>query len=141
MLERIAPEAGLALMSGHFGHDLSKLPMDKPLEKIDVSGSKGILESVIHDFGAGTTLAEAGRRYGCGLAGLRMYGSPRQIADQMEEAFDAAGDGFMVLSTDCLPGSVDDFVDLVVPQLQERGLFRRSYEEGTLRQKVFGKPH
>jgi FMN-dependent oxidoreductase (nitrilotriacetate monooxygenase family) len=139
MLERIAPEAGLALMSGHFGHDLSKLPMDKPMEKIAVSGSHGILESVINDFGPGTTLAEAGRRYGCGLAGLRMYGSPRQIADQMEEAFDAAGDGFMVLSTDCLPGSVDDFVDLVVPQLQARGIFRKSYEEGTLREKVFGK--
>jgi FMN-dependent oxidoreductase (nitrilotriacetate monooxygenase family) len=140
MLTRIAPEAGLALMSGHFGYDLSSLPMDRPLENIEISGSKGILESVVNDFGAETTLAEAGRRYGCGLAGLRLYGSPRQIAEQMEEAFDAAGDGFMLLSTDSLPGSVDDFVDRVVPELQQRGVFRKSYAEGTLREKTFGRP-
>ncbi len=138
MLERVVPEAGLSLMSGHLGFDLSKLPMDRPLEKIAISGVQGILDSVISDFGPEVTLAEAGRRYGCGLAGMRIFGSPKQIADQMEEVFDQAGDGFMMLTTDNLPGSVDEFVDLVVPELQKRKCFRSSYEPGVMRQKLFG---
>lgn len=138
MVARVAPEAGLSLLSGHLGYDLSSLPMDKPLENIAVSGVRGILDSVISDFGAETTLAEAGSRYGCGLAGMRIFGSPHQIADQMEEVFDAAGDGFMMLTTDYLPGSVDEFVDLIVPELQKRGVFRTTYEPGVMRQKLFG---
>lgn len=140
MMMRVSPEAGLAMMSGHIGYDLSSLPLDKALENIDVPGSKGILDSIVNDFGPETTLAEAGRRYGCGLAGFRIYGSPEQVADQMEEAFDAAGDGFMLFSTDHLPGSVDEFVDLIVPLLQKRGLFRTSYRTGTLREKLFARP-
>ncbi|MGE0153628.1 MAG: NtaA/DmoA family FMN-dependent monooxygenase [Reyranellaceae bacterium] len=138
MMARVAPEAGLSLMSGHLGYDLSSLPMDKPLENIAISGVRGILDSVIGDFGPEMTLADAGRRYGCGLAGMRIFGSPRQIADQMEAVFAEAGDGFMMLTTDYLPGSVDEFVDLVVPELQKRGVFRTEYEPGVMRQKLFG---
>jgi FMN-dependent oxidoreductase (nitrilotriacetate monooxygenase family) len=140
MMERVTPEAGLALMSGHIGIDLSTLPLDKPLERVEVPGSRGIFDAIIEDFGPELTVAELGRRYGCGLSGLRIYGSPGQIADQLEEAYEAGeGDGFMLLSTDCLPGSVDDVVDLVVPELQRRGRLRRSYGEGlTLREQVFG---
>lgn len=139
MLENVSPEAGLSLMSGHFNYDLSTLPMDRPLERIQVPGSQGIFDAVIEDFGPETTLREAGQRYGCGLSGLRLHGSPEQVADLLEEADEAAGgDGFMLMSTDCLPGSIDDFVDLVVPELQRRGRVRRQYRDGTLREQLFG---
>ena len=137
MMSRVAPEAGLSLMSGHLGYDLSSLPMDRPIENITVSGVRGILDSIINDFGPNVTLADAGRRYGCGLAGMRLCGSPRQIADQMEETFDAVGEGFMMLTTDHLPGSVDEFVDLIVPELQKRGVFRKEYGPGGMREKLF----
>ena len=57
----------------------------------------------------------------------------RQIADEMEEWFLNEGvDGFLV-QPPYLPGGLKDFVDLVIPELQRRGLFRTEYEATTLR--------
>ena len=60
-------------------------------------------------------------------------GTPIQIADEMERWFqEKATDGFM-LQCPLLPSGLDDFVNFVVPILQERGLFRLDYEGSTLR--------
>ncbi|KSU48032.1 hypothetical protein AS181_24375 [Gordonia sp. SGD-V-85] len=60
-------------------------------------------------------------------------GTPTQIADRLVEYFDArAADGF-IISAAYLPGVYEDFVDQVVPLLQERGVFRDEYEGSTLR--------
>lgn len=60
-------------------------------------------------------------------------GTPTQIADTMQAWFDAgAADGFM-LSSAVLPDGLCDFIDYVVPILQERGVFRTAYEADTLR--------
>jgi len=60
-------------------------------------------------------------------------GTPETIADTLEEWFvESAADGYNVLPP-YFPGAFDDFVDLVVPELQRRGLFRRDYEGTTLR--------
>jgi hypothetical protein len=60
-------------------------------------------------------------------------GTPAQVADEMEHWFkDGAADGFNVMPA-WLPGSLKDFVELVVPELQRRGLFRTAYEANTLR--------
>jgi alkanesulfonate monooxygenase SsuD/methylene tetrahydromethanopterin reductase-like flavin-dependent oxidoreductase (luciferase family) len=65
-----------------------------------------------------------------------MVGTPRTIADDMEEWLrDDACDGFIVMFP-YLPGGLDDFVSLVVPKLQQRGLFRREYEGKTLRENL-----
>lgn len=61
--------------------------------------------------------------------------SPTQIADQMEEWFGRACYG-LVISAAPAPGSYEDFVRLVVPELQRRGLFRREYEGKTLRENL-----
>jgi alkanesulfonate monooxygenase SsuD/methylene tetrahydromethanopterin reductase-like flavin-dependent oxidoreductase (luciferase family) len=67
---------------------------------------------------------------------LEMVGTPRMIADQMEEWLCSnACDGFNVMFP-YLPGGLDDFVALVVPELQDRGLFRRAYEGATLRENL-----
>jgi N-acetyl-S-(2-succino)cysteine monooxygenase len=51
----------------------------------------------------------------------------------MQEWFEAeAADGFNVI-VPCFPGGLNDFVDLVVPELQRRGIFRTEYESTTLR--------
>ena len=65
------------------------------------------------------------------LAGARghwvVVGTPEQIADQMQLWFEnEAADGFNVMPP-VLPESLDDFVDLVIPELQRRGLFRTAY--------------
>ena len=68
--------------------------------------------------------------------GLAMMGTPKMIADQMEEwLITEASDGFNVMFP-YLPGGLDDFVDKVVPELQRRGLFRTEYEGKTLRENL-----
>jgi alkanesulfonate monooxygenase SsuD/methylene tetrahydromethanopterin reductase-like flavin-dependent oxidoreductase (luciferase family) len=68
-----------------------------------------------------------------------LCGTPKRIADTLEEWFvEEAADGFNVLPP-YFPGALVDFVDLVVPELQARGLFRREYEGTTLRDH-FGLP-
>ena len=60
-------------------------------------------------------------------------GTPEQVADQIEQWFaEGAADGFNIMPPD-LPGGLEDFVDQVVPILQERGLFRTEYTGRTLR--------
>ena len=62
-----------------------------------------------------------------------IYGGPKRIADIFEEWFVAGmADGFILLPP-YFPGGLAKFVDLVVPELQRRGLFRRDYEGTTLR--------
>jgi FMN-dependent oxidoreductase (nitrilotriacetate monooxygenase family) len=72
------------------------------------------------------------------VAGARgksvVRGSPAQVADHMERWFrEGACDGFNLMPP-FLPGGLDDFVELVLPQLRRRGLFRTEYEGRTLRE-------
>jgi len=127
-------EACLALMSGQVGVDLSKFPLDKPMSAFEAEGVVGVADSVKEDFDPDATLREVAVRFGTGLSGSNIVGSARQVADKLEELFDeSGGDGFM-LHTTSLPGGLRDFVDLVVPELQQRGRLRTRYPEGaTLR--------
>jgi alkanesulfonate monooxygenase len=72
------------------------------------------------------------------IAGARghwtIVGTPEYVADQLEEWFVNEGaDGFNIMPP-YLPDGLDDFVDLVIPELQRRGLFRTEYEGNTLRE-------
>ena len=63
----------------------------------------------------------------------RLVGTAKDIADEMAEIVGSgAADGFVV-SPAFLPDTFEDFVDGVVPILQDRGLFRRDYKGVTLR--------
>lgn len=65
-------------------------------------------------------------------------GTPGEVADQIEEWVARTGlDGFN-LRQFLTPGTAEDFIELVVPELQSRGLYRTAYEEGTLRERLFG---
>jgi alkanesulfonate monooxygenase len=74
------------------------------------------------------------------LAGARghwvVVGTPQTIADRIQEWFEnGAADGFNVMPP-VLPQSLDEFVELVIPELQRRGLFRTAYEGRTLRENL-----
>ncbi|HEY0419730.1 MAG TPA: LLM class flavin-dependent oxidoreductase, partial [Acetobacteraceae bacterium] len=63
-------------------------------------------------------------------------GTPKQVADQMEEWFEGRGcDGFVLVAAQ-YPGSFEDFTRLVVPELQRRGLYHRDYAGATLRENL-----
>ena len=81
------------------------------------------------------TVRQLAQRLG-GYSGLAMVGTPKTIADEMEEWLGTdASDGFTIMFP-YLPGGLDDFVNLVVPELQRRGIFRREYEGTTLRENL-----
>jgi alkanesulfonate monooxygenase SsuD/methylene tetrahydromethanopterin reductase-like flavin-dependent oxidoreductase (luciferase family) len=63
-------------------------------------------------------------------------GSAAEVADGLEEWFTGgACDGFVLAATH-MPGAYEDFVRLVVPELQRRGLFHREYAGATLRESL-----
>jgi hypothetical protein len=67
----------------------------------------------------------------------RVVGTPETIADQLQEWRDAGVDGINVVNA-TIPGSYTEFVDHVIPVLQDRGLAQREYAPGTTRAKLFG---
>jgi len=65
-------------------------------------------------------------------------GTGVDIADAIEGWVRRTGiDGFN-LRQFISPGTVEDFIEYVVPELQKRGLYRLAYEPGTLRERLFG---
>jgi alkanesulfonate monooxygenase SsuD/methylene tetrahydromethanopterin reductase-like flavin-dependent oxidoreductase (luciferase family) len=75
-----------------------------------------------------------------GKGGFCLIGTATEIADVMQQWFESqACDGFNITPTH-LPGGCVDFVDMVIPELQRRGLFRTEYEGRTLRENLGLKP-
>jgi FMN-dependent oxidoreductase (nitrilotriacetate monooxygenase family) len=74
-----------------------------------------------------------------GFRGLTVVGTPEEIADKIQYWVEETDlDGFN-LEPYVLPATYVDFIDQVVPVLQKRGIFREEYEEGTFRERLFGK--
>ena len=133
--ELVQTEAGMALMSGHIGVDLSRFPPDQPLADMPLeAGSRGSFDVVLQGTQAhGLTLGEAARRFATSELCPQIVGSPESVADQLQELFEAeACDGFILTPT-LMPGMYEQFCRAVVPVLQARGLFRREYAGATLR--------
>lgn len=132
----VDPVVGTAQASSLLGGaDLSRFDLDGPLPPLDELTpvkSRSRLVSELAKSGRLTIrqlyLAVAGAR-----GHFQVVGSAEDIADTLEEWFVAeAADGFNIMPP-THPASLTDFVDLVVPILQRRGLFRRRYEGDTLR--------
>jgi FMN-dependent oxidoreductase (nitrilotriacetate monooxygenase family) len=126
----------LALVSQRIGHDISGYPLDGPVpefkEKTEraQSFSKVLLEMARREK---MTLRDLYNVTAAARGHWVMYGSPRRIADTLEEWFTAQlADGFVIMPA-YFPGAFDDFVDKVVPELQRRGLYRQDYTGKTLR--------
>ncbi|KCB27273.1 nitrilotriacetate monooxygenase component A domain protein [Bordetella hinzii L60] len=61
-------------------------------------------------------------------------GTPKRVADQLQQWFEEEGaDGFNIMSP-WLPGGLDDFIELALPELRRRGLVRSEYQGSTLRE-------
>jgi len=136
----IDPLAGLGSLYSTFG-DLSGYPLDGPLPDGALgarelrSVSALLVERLKREK---PTIRELYLRVG--LTGSARIGTPTDIADAMQEWFEAqACDGFNITPA-TLPGGGEDFVDMVVPELQRRGLFRTEYEGRTLRENLGLRP-
>jgi FMN-dependent oxidoreductase (nitrilotriacetate monooxygenase family) len=137
ILACIPPEGALAWMSGHFGLDFSTFDLDDLIQDIEVPGIQGLFESILYARdGAPVTIRDAAIIYAQGMGMPVLVGTPADIADKLEEFMDDGGaDGFMLIAT-YTPGCFEEFVDLVVPELQRRGRYRTEYPGTTLRENL-----
>ncbi|MFP3123491.1 LLM class flavin-dependent oxidoreductase [Ectobacillus funiculus] len=139
--ELIPPAAGVGLLSAMIGVDLSGYPLDGPLPELpnldQINGGKSRFQ-LLKDLAEreGLTIRKLYQQIAGARGHREIKGTPQQIADQLEEWFkNDAADGFNIMPP-YLPGGLEDFVDLVVPELQRRGLFRTEYEGHTLRENL-----
>lgn len=136
------PEDALALICEVLNYDFSKRDYDAPLTDEDmaaVSGWQAFRDRVVALSGKPNPSVRDFVEYS-NRARLKEFnvfiGSPKTVADEMEQWFKEGGcDGFVLAPTH-MPGSYEDFVRLVVPELQRRGLFRKDYEGKTLRENL-----
>jgi FMN-dependent oxidoreductase (nitrilotriacetate monooxygenase family) len=142
-IDRLAkPIDTLALLSEVLNYDFATKGIDEPFtpeELAGISGLQAVRDRVVQLSGKANPTVRDFVQFS-GRATLREFpnfvGSAKQVADGLEEWFSGgACDGFVVAATQ-VPGTYDDFVRLVVPELQRRGLFRREYEGNTLRENL-----
>lgn len=127
-------DSAIASLSIALGHDATGFDPDAPLPEIpETNHSKSGRERTIAlARRENLTVRQLSQRLG-GYGGLAFVGTPKTIADEMEQwLVERGSDGFNVMFP-YLPEGLDDFVDKVVPELQRRGLFRREYQGSTLR--------
>ena len=80
-----------------------------------------------------------GESLAVGGAANVIIGSPQTVADQLQHWMNETDiDGFNLAYT-VMPECFEDFIALVVPELQNRGVFKTSYPDGTLRDKLFAR--
>ena len=131
---RLVPlEGGMAILSGHLDFDLSQLHPDEEMARRTEPELQRMQTRYHTATGAPMTVREVAMRHGESVGLPQFVGTPTSIADQLEDFFHAVGgDGFMISPIYC-PGAIEEFVDLVVPELQRRGLFRTQYRGVTQR--------
>jgi N-acetyl-S-(2-succino)cysteine monooxygenase len=135
----IHPDVGLELLSNALADfDLRPYDLDGPLPEAAFSvtpkGSTTSFRNVLSwAMEENLTIRQLYQRF-AGARGQRtVIGTAADIVDQMQEWFVNRGvDGFLIQPSH-LPGGLQDFIDLVIPELRERGLFRTEYNGTTLR--------
>jgi FMN-dependent oxidoreductase (nitrilotriacetate monooxygenase family) len=144
ILSAIPLEGAGAFVSEHAGYDFSKLPARFKLRELneEIAATQaspvGFVHTMAYEVGGETEVTreefferamKAATSYDHTIAG-----TAEQVADYLEEQFEATGSrgGFMIAHPMSTPGDLLNVVDLLVPELQWRGRFRREYEGSTL---------
>ncbi len=131
----LTPDNAVTLVSSRLGYDVSGFALDGPVPEPPVGQGTRTFSRVLYETARreNMTLRDLYNLTAAARGHWVLPGTPRSIADSLEQWFvEGAADGFNILPP-YFPGAVDDFVDLVVPELQRRGLFRLDYEGTTLR--------
>ena len=138
-LQYVDREGALALMSGWTGIDLSAYAHDQVVRYIENDAGRSAMENITRaDPGREWTVGQIADHVAIGGIGPLIVGSAGQVADALEHWIEATGaDGFN-LAYAVAPETMVDVVDLLIPELQKRGRYKRSYAQGTLREKLFG---
>lgn len=126
----------LSLLSEALNYDFATKGLDDPFTEEEIASIQGMhaLRDRVTSTGIkNPTVRDFMRISKRGLLNTKWIGGPKEIADMMEEWFTApACDGFVIGPTH-QPGSFEDFVKYVIPELQKRGIYRKDYTGATLR--------
>ncbi|MBP1969133.1 FMN-dependent oxidoreductase (nitrilotriacetate monooxygenase family) [Virgibacillus natechei] len=134
----ISQEGAFALFGGWTGIDLSEYDKEENLRYVESDAIQSAVENLTKiDPDKPSTAEDIKDFVGIGGMGPYTVGSPEQVADTMESWVNEAGvDGFNIAYA-VTPGTFKDFVEYVVPILQDRGLVQKEYEGTTLRDSLF----
>ena len=137
--EYASSEGALAHYSASVGVDFSRYGPDEPIRFVKTNALRSNLEAItVRSRDTEWTPRKLLQMMVLGSRQAPIVGSPSRVADQLQAWVDEADvDGFN-LSRTVIPECVEDFVALVVPELQTRGVMKQAYAPGTLRQKLFG---
>ena len=133
----IDSKVGLAQLAASLG-DLSGYDLDGPVPEDKINPRMRSRAALMLDMArrGNLSIKQLYLAVAAGNGHNVVVGSAKQVADQMQEWFESeAADGFNYVPA-ALPGGINDFVDLVVPELQRRSLFRTEYEGATLRENL-----
>lgn len=133
-------DAGLQVLATNMSMDLSQVPLDTPLA--DINPHKvmitGLQENVLalRKDGRGLTLGEAALLQATTWWSPRLLGTAESVVDEMQDMFESGCcDGFIIAQS-LSPGGIEEFVDMAVPELQKRGLYRKEYTGRTFRENL-----
>jgi FMN-dependent oxidoreductase (nitrilotriacetate monooxygenase family) len=131
----ISPTNAITLVASRIGYDVTGHDLDGPVPPPPPSEGGRTFHRVLYEMAKreNMTLRDLYNLTAAARGHWVVVGTPKKIADTLEEWFvEKAADGFNILPP-YFPGAFADFVDLVIPELQRRGLFRHDYEGTTLR--------
>ena len=132
-------QGALALMSGWTGIDLSAYDLEEELHPSETDAGQSALESfTVGDPNRRWRVREIAEFVGLGGRGPVVVGSPTRVADLLQEWIEETDvDGFN-LTYAVMPETYENITDFLVPELQRRGVYKKEYRAGTLREKLFG---
>jgi FMN-dependent oxidoreductase (nitrilotriacetate monooxygenase family) len=140
-LQYASEEGALVFMSGWMGIDLSQYDLDEPIGNV----KSNAIQSAVSNFqsanedGKEWTVRDIAKLGAIGGLGPLIVGSAEEIADQLQEwVEDTDVDGFN-LAYAITPGTFEDIVTFVIPELRKRGAYPEGYAPGTLRNKLHGR--
>lgn len=142
-LKYASAEGGLAFFSANIGIDLSRFDLDTEIKPTDVHVDARVHSSInsISYHGSDVpkwTPRNIGKLISIGGNGPVPVGTPQKVADIMEEWIRVADlDGFNIGYVQT-PGTFEDVVELLVPELRRRGIYAPKGESGTMRERVYG---
>ena len=132
-------EGALAHAAASLGIDFGRYGMNEPIDDAPTQAIRSNVEAIARALGAGWTKRMLIDRFVLGSRQPPIVGSADQVADELLAWVNEADvDGFNLART-VVPDCIDDVVDLLVPLLQERGVYKRAYAPGTYREKLFGR--
>jgi long-chain alkane monooxygenase len=135
VLEQMSDEGTFAVVSGWLGLDLAAFDPDEPIGKIETNAQQGMLKALVE---AAPDKQWRFKDLIRTIATDFRTGSVEQIADELERWHTEGDIDGINLTYTTTPGSFEEFVDGVVPILQERGIAQREYAPGTFREKLTG---